>query len=136
VSRNLRDGRQLADRQHAFSHAVGRHCAEDLEPVRPEIAEVRTQGGGEAHLDSHGDSGAADLERTAARQAGREATAAALVLVLPEERAERYGEIGWHRSGRFAPENLGPSVEVVELGVVGGLIMYYTLGRRAAGARL
>ena len=72
VCRELRYGRQLGDRQHAFCQPVGRHGANDLQPVRAEIAEVRTQGGGERHLDSHGDSEAADGEQPVAGQAGVE----------------------------------------------------------------
>ena len=120
-ARELRYSRQPGDRQHAFGHPVGRHGANDLQPVPPESADVRTQGGGKRHLDSHGDSGAADRERAVA----------ALVLVLAVEQPECCRKVGRQRSGRSVPVILARADLLVTVRVAGRLIMHDSLGRRA-----
>jgi hypothetical protein len=60
VRRERRYGRQTGDRQRAFGQPLGRHGANDVQPVPSESAKVRTQGGRERHFDSDGESGVAD----------------------------------------------------------------------------
>ena len=121
VRRELRYSRQPGDRQRAFDQPVGRHGANDLQPVPPESAEVRSQGGGERHLDSHGDSGVAD----------RQQAVAALVLVLAVEQPEWCRNVGQQRSGRSVPEILARADMLVTVCVAGRLMMHYSRGRRA-----